>query len=364
MFATRLAVSITCVLVACHEPTPEPTTEPTPDAPPVVRERVPVGLNIIPLNYETSRPAWRQVFDAANAAGVDLVSLYAPSWKELETSPGSYHWDTSLDFFAELDAHAFAQRTLDVSTPVGWTTEELPLDLVFTAFDEPQVIARYKAYVGEVIGRFRTGLTHVILHTEGAPTYFAEHPDRLAGYCTLIAEATAHIHATFPGVRVGAYQADGDAAPIACLVSPMDFFTAALTCDGQKPNSDLRAQLDRGLALAAGKPVVFNEASCATSAYLGSSESLQTATIRELFEFLDAHPTSIELAAVYTVFDEDKTITRGWVDATFPDWPQELRDGLVEWASSLGLRTHLDVAKPGWNELVARIAAPSVGEVE
>jgi hypothetical protein len=312
----------------------------------------------VPLGYDTSEGPVRDLLGWIDQSGVAVLSVYSSSWVDAEATPGVFDLGYG-SLFAVLGDRRY-EITADFSTPIGFDGPAAPAHIGTVSYDDPALVDGYLRYLSAQLAMFDDRLRRVVLHTEAASTMLdAGSPEREA-YCALLETAIAQLHAARPGLRVGTYASGYDDDDfLRCINRRTDFFGVSINLAPPDEGIDaFRAQLNRARALAAGRPVAVVEAGFPSSERLGSSEAIQAAFVGEVFDAVDADRASIEYVSFYTVFDEDPVIARAWIDATFPDWTQELRDALFEWVTTLGLVTHDGRPKPAWKALTDGAARP------
>ncbi len=312
-----------------------------------------VGLSGITQNYDGSEEKWRELLEGAKQARATFLHLQAPPWSEAETSPGVF--DLSyFDAFLRLNPGYNLGYTVDVSTPLGLGAVDLPADLAYSSFEDPELIARYDAYVSAVLTRL-SGASHVVLHTETAGPYFENDEKRadFLAYCELVAHAADHVRAVLPGVKVGVYGTKNESPGILnCLNRSTDFFGISYIAD--RGDDEHRARLAELAGLSGGKPIALFEVGVPTAARLGGSESRQVDFVRLVFEFAAQQGEKLLLLSYYQYIDEDPALTRQYVPVLFAGYDREQQEDLVAFFTSLGLLRTDGSPKPAWQEFKAR----------
>lgn len=305
-------------------------------------------------SYRTTREAWTQLLDAAKEADVSSIHLQPLGWGESETSPGKFNFTDFEQLFAIKEGYGLSY-TLDVGTPVGILRHDLPADLEFVSFRDPEMIRRYRAYVAANLSRFNNA-THVILHTETASTFLADDPDAFAAYCDLLASTADYVRSLLPKTKVGIYAtADDSAEALAKMGRNTDFFSFGYNAD--RGDLDHRATLERLYATAGKKRIGIHEIGTPTAPRVGGSETAQVAFVNLIFDLATQHANQLEFMSYYQAFDEDPAVTSVWLPAMFPDWSDEMKGDGLAWFGSLGLHRFDGAPKPAWATFKQRVKA-------
>ncbi|MFN8391826.1 MAG: hypothetical protein U0136_16170 [Bdellovibrionota bacterium] len=306
-----------------------------------------VGLSAITKNYDPSEASWRQLLDAAKESGVGLVHIQSPRWSETEIERGTYQFNDFVNFF-ELNRTYRIPYTLDVATPLGLGTPDVPPDLQFHSFDDPQLLIRYRAFLTAVLERFNEA-TDVVLHVETVGSYFSgELAPQFMDFCSVINNAVQLAKEIRSGVRVGVYLSADERADIrSCLNRSTDFYAVTYLAD--RGDSDFRAAFRAIEALPKDKPVALVEAGLPTSSRLGGSEERQIDFVNSLFSLAGSMGDRLTFFSYYHAYDEDPAVTRQYVPSTFPQFDANQQEDLIAFLTTLGLHRTDGTAKPAWN---------------
>jgi hypothetical protein len=312
------------------------------------------GLAGGPNSYQTTTAAWKQLLDAVEEAGGTSVHLQPLGWGEAEIAPGVFNV-SDFDELLPLLADGSMAYTLDVGTPVGIESTDLPADMTFTSFDDPELKSRYEAYVTATLATFPKP-THVILHTETASHFLGDDSAAFAAYCDLLSTTVDLVKAKVPGVKVGVYATEDDsAAALDKMTRNTDYFSFGYNAN--RGDVDHRAKIEALVALAGDRKFGVHEIGIPTAARVGGSETKQVEFVNLVFDLATAWGERLEFLAYYQAFDEDPAVTEAWLPATFPDWTDEMKADGIAWFGSLGLQTYKAEPKPAWATFKERIAA-------
>lgn len=342
--ALKLLVIGSLFLIACAG---EETTDSAPAS-----NSVPFGISGGPNSYRTTREAWKQLLDATSEAGASFVHLEPLGWREAELSPGQFNFTDFDEYFAIKDSYSLGY-TLDIGTPVGISRYDLPADLEFVSFRDPEMIRRYRAYVAATLKRFPNP-THVILHTETASSFLEDDPDGFAAYSDLLASTADYVRSLAPKTKVGIYATAFDSSEaLAMMGRNTDFFSFGYNAD--RGDLDHKRTLERLYSAAGNKRIGIHEIGVPSAERVGGSETGQVSFVNLAFDLAAQHSQQLEFMSYYQAFDEDPAVTAVWLPALFSDWSDEMiQDGLA-WFGSLGLRRTDGSPKPAWATFKQRV---------
>ncbi len=297
-------------------------------------------------------------FALARDAGLEFIELPL-AWDSVETAPGRYHSNIltiANAFFPFRNVKVF----LTVN-PIDTNNLRMPADLKNKAFDDPEVIERYRRlldYVFDHVGQLDLigfGIGNEI------DAYLANHKTRWKQYQKFYEAGRSYIKDKRPGLKVGTK---------AMMYGHIFNHTAEL--QEMNRNSDLimvtyyplkdgfrvhdpavvHDHFKRLTDIYAGRPTSMLEAGYPASTYLGSSEQKQVAFIRELFKAWDNHRTQILHMNFMWLHDVS--------DAKLKEFETYYRissKGFIEFLATLGLRTYNGKDKPAFNELKRQVRA-------
>ncbi len=294
----------------------------------------------------------------AQDAGLEFIELPL-AWDSIEIAPGRYHskiLPIANAFFPARDVKIF----LTVN-PIDTNNLRLPADLKNKAFDDPEVIERFRRlldYVFDHVGQLDLigfGIGNEI------DAYLASYKSRWKQYQKFYEAARRYVKALRPALKVGTK---------AMMYGHIFNHTAKL--QEMNRNSDLimvtyyplkdgfkvhdpavvHDHFERLAAIYPDKPISMLEAGYPTSTYLGSSEDRQVEFIRQLFAAWDQHRSHILHMNFMWLHDVS--------DAKLKEFERYYRissKGFIEYLATLGLRTYDGKDKPAFNELKYQVQA-------
>jgi len=320
-----------------------------------------VGISAVPLNWQDTEENWLNVFSKAKEAGAQLLSGGNMQWnEEIEPSPGVFNWSSMDRFFSVLEKHGFDfEFSCDMGGAFFHDKIQSPKDIQFESFTGPVFLNRYKGMITSFLNRFGDKVTYLVIHAEGAYTYFDRYPKQLGDYCQFIKEIGEHIKRQNPHSKVGLntdpHNKDDFLARMGEVTDYMAYDFMKLPGHIDRP-SDLERMVKRLIRLANGKKIAIQNGGWSTSSVENSSDEQQVEFIREFYRVLYEYRDKIEYASFYTVYDDDTTITGPIYRAMFPDYPESFVKKMVESNGRFGVFRHDGTPKPGWYELKKQAA--------
>lgn len=229
-------------------------------------------------------------------------------WDELEPSAGGFvakKLEDEAGWLRLLGAESVATvKTLDTVKRV------LPADLAGLAWDDPTMIARWKAFLNAYVRKLPPGTRWLSLGNE-VDGYLANHPDEVPAYLRFLEAGRETVKAARPDLKVGVtLMRDGlvKRADVLKRLAPfgdVSVFTYYPMADdiSPLPVSDVAGHFAAMLAVANGRPLVLQEIGLPSSPVVGSSEAIQADFVREVFAQLDKHQKAIPLASFFLQMD-------------------------------------------------------------
>ncbi len=297
-------------------------------------------------------------FSLARETGLEFIELPL-AWDSVENAPGRYHskiLTIARAFFPARDVKIF----LTVN-PIDTNNLRMPADLKNKAFDDPEVIERFRRlldYVFDHVGQLDLigfGIGNEI------DAYLANHISRWKQYQTFYEAGRRYVKEKRPDLKVGTK---------AMMYGHIFHHTAQL--QEMNRNSDLimvtyyplkngfkvhspavvHDHFKRLTGIYAGKTISMLEAGYPTSTYLDSSEDKQVEFIRELFTAWDHHRDQILHMNFMWLHDVS--------DAKLEEFERYYRistRAFIQFLATLGLRTYDGKDKPAFDELKYQIQA-------
>ncbi len=284
------------------------------------------------------------------------------TWRELEPRSGSYDEAKLAQLQAQIDAAKAKAMVQYVGIQVINTyVKELPEDLAGLAFDDVQVITRFRALLKRIVGANIKRIRYLSIGNE-VDVYLASHAAELAPYKAFYRDAARTAHALDPAIQVGvtgsgAGALGSEAAMLSELnaagsdVVMLTYYPMQSSPDGNasvRDPSAVAGDITRLLSLAGRKPLVLQEVGYPVSSLNGSSEASQAEFMRQIFKAWSGSNGRIPFVNFFLLHD-------------FPDQLCSdllayygLPNGVTLKASlcSLGLRTVDGTARQAWATLV------------
>ncbi len=317
-----------------------------------------VGFTAVPRDFRETEEVWTDFFTKAREAGVQVLSLQAGFWSKIETAPGSYRWRSWEDLFAIMDKLGTRfELSKDFGGPFFHDRYDGPKDISFKSFTDPQLMGRYHQMLRTYLDRFGKRLTYLVIHAEGADSYFGKHPDQLADYCRFLLETRRMIRKHSPHLTVGV---NTDPANQDTVLSAMarvtDFMAYDLLNGGIKTPADFDQVVQRLIGLSNGRKIALQNCGWTTSQEDHSNETMQAEFVREFYRVLARHQGRFEYASFGAMYDHDQAITGPAYRAMFPHLPPKYVAKLIDSMSRGGLFRTDGTAKPGWAALKESVA--------
>ena len=299
-------------------------------------------------------------FALAREAGLEFIELPL-AWDSVESAPGRFH--SNILTIANAFFPARNVKVFLTVNPIDTNNLRMPADLKNKAFDDPEVIERYRRLLDYVLDQ--AGQLDLIGFGIGneIDAYLANHKSRWQQYQKFYEAGRRYIKNKRPELKVGTK---------AMMYGHIASHTAALK--EMNRNSDLimvtyyplkegfrvhdpavvHDHFKRLTDIYAGKPISMLEAGYPASRYLGSSEQKQVEFIRELFAAWDHHRSQILHMNFMWLHDVS--------DAKLEEFERYYRissKAFIEFLATLGLRTYQGKDKPAFQELKRQVQARS-----
>ena len=284
-----------------------------------------------------------RAFEEARRAHINVVVL-RQQWREIETAPGVYE-DTMLDWVNRVHEDDRFEAILALD-PVDGFVSGMPLDLQGTPFDDPIVIERYKKMLDHALSRLSNVDVNLLLVGNEVSPYL-EQTGQWQAYTTFY-EAVGSYARSVAGVDVGATGIGPSDDPAENKLSTVSAQMQALNQHSDVISLTyypalLETSFDWLVATYADKPIVVTEIGFPSSHLVGSSEALQAAAVRQVFEAWDQHATQVSHLVFFTLHDMSAEEAQGWEDLICQEIPEACGEDpgvIAALMSSFGLRTY------------------------
>jgi hypothetical protein len=292
-----------------------------------------------------------EAFKTFLEVGADAIEAPQP-WSTLEAAPGRFR-------LADVAAIVRGVRSIPefqvmvIPAAIETTRRSVPPDLRGAAWDSPEMIGRYRRLLRRLAPKLGKGVRFVSIANE-ADVYLGAHPAELPAFLRFARAALAELRRLAPWVKGGVTVTYGGltsthpgiARRLAGLggAAIATYYPLRGSYRMRPPRAPLR-DIPRMVRLAAGRPLVLQEAGYSSAARLGGSPAAQATFVRNVFAAWDRSPRAIPFLSFYSLYDLPRRDCRDRSDAT-------------TFLCSLGLHYADGRPKPAWAEFVR-----GVGEI-
>ena len=299
------------------------------------------------VGYETS-------LQAAQRAGIAAVSL-PQNWDDLETAPGVYQPDPNFLAIANI---YYVGTGLNIAlgiNPIDTNNVRLPADLRGKAWDDPQVIERYKRLLDFALMEVKSlELTSLTIGNEIDGVLRTA--EEWEAYTRFFKEVADYARGFWPGVRVGTkgmmrgmtgrfqkeFQRLNQHADVVMVTYyPLkDDFSVA-------PPGGVHGDFQELMALYPDKPIHVMEIGYPSGTGVGSSQSAQAEFISESFAMWDRYADRIEYMEFTWLNEQPSYQIDVWAEYYRLNDP-----GFLEFLGTLGLRDQDGRSKAAFERLI------------
>ncbi|MBN2330482.1 MAG: hypothetical protein JXC85_01580 [Candidatus Aenigmarchaeota archaeon] len=307
-----------------------------------------------------------QAFNIARNSGVQTVH-HTVTWGDVEVLAGSPVWTIQDFMFGML-------RSKDLEASVGFRVihtsviGDLPGDVNFTSFDDPDFIDGYTRFILDYIERYKDVIAYVEIGNE-VDIYLHAHPDELDAYATFYREVYGSIKERYPDLPVGtifAYheirnnneQRIYERLPI----GDFDAFTLYIYSPGfvfDHEPMELLTYLAEIENLTGDRRFALTEVGWNTNEGLGGKESDQLELVSLFFDYLEQAPGRLQFMSYFALHDWEKEdcLLGGETffqpgDSMIED--EEFMDVFSDFLCYLGIINNDGTPKLAWQEWYSR----------
>ena len=331
---------------------------------------VPIGLNGVPSQDHVTDRAIAEEFQ---------LNFFTTIFQWKEPEPGAYFWKevTGEDPFKK-HLQGLKEQGYVVSltnTTVHMDQKHLPKYLEGKPFDDPDLLARWEAFLRAFLAEYGDSIDFLNLSNE-VGSYFGGHRKEWPAYLTFVRKGAEVVHEARPEIRVGvALSCNGaatywpDLEPY-CDYLAFNYYTpnsslgkspTAKALDPDHPNY-FAVALEGMLRLAGTKPVLIQEIGCATHESIDSSPELQAQFIAQLVAWLPGKEDRILgiswLSHIDWPYAHTKHALQGFLDEELLE-----HEPFMRYLTSLGLMYEGGAKKPGYDTLKNSLASYRRGEL-
>lgn len=297
---------------------------------------------------ETPSSDFSNNFTLAQEVGIDFIGVHL-QWTTLEPQPMTYEDPSgALVLFNDFIEANDLKFSLTLR-PIDLTGKTVPEDLETTRFNDPELIARFKAVIDFVFTKIDyKRLTSLQVGNEiDGYDYSNEHPDFWSDYGAFLWEINSYADANYPGLKVGftathkglTHGSLSNAGIFTALASVVDVLGVTyypIDAD-YKVEAPETAAADLASLVAAYKdiPIYLQEVGYPSASANASSEEMQAQFVCQFFQAWDTYSAEIPLVSWVRLHDASLD---GAKQLAGPYGLTE--DGFIEFLRTLGLRTH------------------------
>lgn len=267
-----------------------------------VRPKLGLTLNVPEGGGETD--LIRAIIDV-RAMGFDAIHT-SVKWSDLEAEPGRI----GMEKFRN-DVLNTGKLGFDVSFTfqiIDTNNRTLPPDLAAEPFDSPKMLNRLSVILRSLVSELPKEARWINIGNE-VDVYLALHPDEVPAYARLVSEAKKLVKSLRPDLAVGVTTTYEGVTKHPDIVRAMNAETdiATFTYYEMDFKQPMAANVEKAfagmMAIAAGKPVNFQELGSPASTELGSSEERQAQFFRSCFDQIKKHSPRIGYASFFLLVD-------------------------------------------------------------
>jgi hypothetical protein len=302
-----------------------------------------------PANGDFSTNGKEAILKQVLSGGATLVPISA-SWGDLEAAPNTYSFD-AVTTYANWAAKYGVDALLTIKT-IDTTGVSMPKDLAGSSWTDPQVIARWEAFLKALLSKLSTNVKWINLGNE-VDTYLQAHPSEIRAYAEFMLQGEITLLSARPAVSTGVvfsftsfHLNDSVFRALSPLCKHVGFTyydqDVISTTSAVRDPANVPFDIADMIAAAAGKELLLNETGYPSSVGSGSSPALQQAFYANTLATLGAASGKVAAANFAFLSDLPPSMVSSLgasygIAATL--W--------MNWAGSLGLIDPNGIAKPG-----------------
>jgi hypothetical protein len=351
MKSVLVPVTFFCALIACSK---------NEEIPPKAKGIRQAGVHITQAesnSYDTE-------FIRVKSLGIEVIPITIP-WTMLETSTGfDFSYLDIINYY--YPAHQ-TKVSLNIS-PIYAVSKALPADLQSKAFNDPQVIARFKILIDSVHKRLaQTTINNFVVGLE-VDNYLNNHPAEWPNYKSFYDSARTYLKKIWgAGMSVGVETTWSSAAVnskdnILSLNQHSDMMVLSYYPNQSdftvKVPTAVHADVEAIIALYPSMPIFIIETGYQTSASCNSSAEMRKQFVIEMFKLWDDHADKINFIGFLWLTDlSDQVVNQYVVDYNASGFP--FLNAFKGYLQTTGLRTYSGTGtdKPAYTQLKLELAS-------
>lgn len=329
-----------------------------------------LGMVISPANTTTAYSDFANAFNIARNSGIQVTHYYT-AWGSIEKSKDEYDWigtDFIMNFIRNKGLEVSQVFNIIHTSVVG----ELPDDITFKRFDDPEFMERFTSFVLEYIERYRDVISYVEIGNE-VDIYLHSHPYELRSFKNLYRHVYDSINEKYPDLPVGTVFAyheiktnnaqwiyhnltigDFDAFTLYVYTRPDFIF--------DRDPEEMTQHLKEIEALTGERSFALEEFGWSTSSRLQGREEDQRQAVIEFFNYLESAPERLHFMNFFILHDGiEKDCVEQAKSFLEEDSPmlenKEFMDIFSDFLCQLGLIKNDGTEKLAWNEWLERAKA-------
>jgi len=297
---------------------------------------------------------FNNAFAQGQALGMQASPL-ALFWDDLETSPGVYNPNpNNLAIANAFYPGVNTQVSLEID-PIDTVKRRMPSDLMSLPFDDPTVISRYENLLQWAFTQIPDlQLTSLTIGNE-VDAYLDSNPSQWPQYITFFQQVSAYARGLRPGLKVGVKgEFSGMTGPAQANMQALNQYSDVVEVTYYPLNSDFSPEpptvvstdFNTITSLYPGRILHLLEVGYPSGTACGSSESMQSQFIDQVFSAWDEHYDQIKLISFFSLTDfSPQTVT------TLESYYGLSSTCFGEYLGTLGLMTYDGQQKQAYMEL-------------
>ena len=331
------------------------------EPPPIYTGKGKPGM-IVLATEETILDTYCANMKRVRETGAPIVHGYI-AWGATEKSEDEYDW-TGMDYKMEMASLHGIERSIVIDIIRTNGIGDIPSDIEFTGFDDPELKERFADFAVEVLDRYGENISYMEIGNE-VDIYLAIHRDEIDEFKELYRYTYDRIKEKHPEVKVGtvfAYHAARKANATDIIeelsdVGDFNAFTLYIYNENFAFNTDIddvSVYFDEMDEISE-KPFAVVETGWSTSSLLESSEAKQAEYVDKVFSILEEKKDRIEFLTWFGTNDiPDETCELVAESFITEDIEHVKGTEYMKYFESFicteGLRTTEDEPKLGWYE--------------